>query len=71
MIENEAKGLANGYMKYEQIHKQTELFLLKSWLKRTILFWTMRREYARILGEGTPFWGYGAPGPQREIVSIS
>jgi hypothetical protein len=39
--------------------------------KTKVLFWTMGREYARILGEGTPLWGRGPPGPLRGIVSIS
>jgi hypothetical protein len=36
-----------------------------------LLFWTLGREYAWILGQGTPFWGWGAPGPQRGMMSIS
>jgi hypothetical protein len=35
------------------------------------LFWTLERECARTLGEGTPLWGRGGPGPQWETVSVS
>jgi hypothetical protein len=35
------------------------------------LFWTLGRECAWTLGEGTPFWGWGAPGPQWGTMSIS
>jgi hypothetical protein len=35
------------------------------------VFRTLEREYAGILGEGTPFWEWGAPVPQRGRSSIS
>jgi hypothetical protein len=35
------------------------------------LFRTLGRECAGTLGEGTPFWGWGAPGPQWGTVSVS
>jgi hypothetical protein len=38
---------------------------------RSKLFWTMGREYAWILGEGTPFGGRGPRAPQRGMISIS
>ncbi len=37
----------------------------------SFLFWTLERECARTLGEGMPLWGWGAPGPQWETMSIS
>ncbi len=36
-----------------------------------LLFWTLGRECAQTLGEGTPLWGWGAQGPQWGTMSIS
>jgi hypothetical protein len=35
------------------------------------LFWTLERECARILWEGTPLWGWGDQDPQWGPVSVS
>jgi hypothetical protein len=35
------------------------------------VFWTLRRECARTLWEGTPFWGKRDQGPQVGSVSVS
>ncbi len=45
--------------------------LCLSWITRMYLLWTLERECARTLGEGTPLWAKGGPGPQWEAMSVS